>query len=52
MVGVGLELVLWLGDGDGVWVGQEYGIEFRDRVEFKEGERNVVDTLPTGLESP
>lgn len=48
----GLEMMLWLGVGDGVWVGYEYGVEFRDRVDVEEAYGNVVDTLPTGLEPP
>lgn len=50
-------MVLWLGVGDGVWVGDEYGVEFGDgvgnnvlaEVEAEEGDGNGVDTLPSGL---
>lgn len=36
LLGVWLEMVLKLRVGDGVWVGHEYGVEFRDRVEAEE----------------
>lgn len=48
----------WARDGvvvvgwDGVWVGHEYGVEFRGRVEVEKEDGNGVDTLPTELESP
>lgn len=49
-----LEIVLWLRVRDGVWVGDEYGVEFGDgvgnhilaEVEAEEGEGSGVDTLP------
>lgn len=49
-----LEIVLWLWVRGGVWVGDEYGVEFGDgvgnhilaEVEAEEREGSGVDTLP------
>lgn len=49
-LGFGLEMMLWLGVGDGIWVGYEYKVELRDRVDVEEACVNGVDTLPAGLE--